>query len=255
MEINWITVSAQIVNFLALVWLLKHFLYRPVLRAMDQREQRIVDRLGEAEEREQQAEETVQRYNEKTDELARRRDAILDDSKDEAARQKNRLLDEARDEVAQTRANWQRQANQEKQQFLENLRRQSAEAVQAIARDALRTLADTELEERMVEVFIARLKSLDKDSRKAMTQTEEPVRVNSAFELESTLRARVTRAIHEHLQDGIDIDYRQSPELLCGIEMASGGQRVSWHLADYLDQLKERVEQTFEPLEKAEAEA
>jgi F-type H+-transporting ATPase subunit b len=255
MEINWITVAAQIVNFLVLVWLLKHFLYRPVLRAMDQREQRIVDRLGEAEEREQQAEEMVQRYQEKADELERRREDVLDETKEEADRQKNRLLDEAREEVAQTRANWQRQADQEKQEFLDNLGHHSAEVVQAIARHALQSLADAGLEERMVEVFIARLKSLDKDSRKTMAQASGPVRVSSAFELESTLRSRLTRAIHEQLREGIEIDYQQSPELLCGIEIASGGQRVAWHLADYLDQLRERIEQTFEPLESVMTEA
>ncbi|MER2603590.1 MAG: F0F1 ATP synthase subunit B, partial [Candidatus Competibacter phosphatis] len=31
MQIDWFTVAAQIVNFLLLVWLLKRFLYRPVL--------------------------------------------------------------------------------------------------------------------------------------------------------------------------------------------------------------------------------
>ncbi len=48
MAIDWITVSAQIVNFLILVWLLKHFLYQPIIRAMDRREQRVSERLNEA---------------------------------------------------------------------------------------------------------------------------------------------------------------------------------------------------------------
>ena len=48
MAIDWVTVSAQIVNFLLLVWLLKRFLYQPVLSAMDRREQDIAERLGAA---------------------------------------------------------------------------------------------------------------------------------------------------------------------------------------------------------------
>ena len=35
MSIDWITVAAQIVNFLVLVWLLKRFLYRPILNGID----------------------------------------------------------------------------------------------------------------------------------------------------------------------------------------------------------------------------
>ena len=62
MAIDWMTVSAQIVNFLLLVWLLKRFLYQPVLSAMDRREQDIAERLGAALDREQQAEAKIQQY-------------------------------------------------------------------------------------------------------------------------------------------------------------------------------------------------
>ena len=38
MLIDWFTVVAQAANFLVLVWLLKRFLYKPILGAMDARE-------------------------------------------------------------------------------------------------------------------------------------------------------------------------------------------------------------------------
>ena len=41
MLIDWFTVAAQVLNFLILVWLLKRFLYRPILDAIDAREKRI----------------------------------------------------------------------------------------------------------------------------------------------------------------------------------------------------------------------
>ena len=34
MLIDWFTVAAQVVNFLILVWLLKRFLYQPILNAI-----------------------------------------------------------------------------------------------------------------------------------------------------------------------------------------------------------------------------
>ena len=48
MLIDWFTVGAQVVNFLVLMWLLKHFLYKPVLDAIDAREQRIAKQLEQA---------------------------------------------------------------------------------------------------------------------------------------------------------------------------------------------------------------
>ena len=41
MPINWFTVVAQVINFLILVWLLKRFLYKPILHAIDEREKGI----------------------------------------------------------------------------------------------------------------------------------------------------------------------------------------------------------------------
>ena len=38
MLIDWFTVGAQALNFLILVWLMKRFLYQPILHAIDERE-------------------------------------------------------------------------------------------------------------------------------------------------------------------------------------------------------------------------
>ena len=35
MLIDWFTVAAQVVNFLVLMWLLKRFLYKPIVYAID----------------------------------------------------------------------------------------------------------------------------------------------------------------------------------------------------------------------------
>ena len=48
MLIDWFTVGAQVVNFVILVWLMKHFLYKPILSAIDAREKRIASELAAA---------------------------------------------------------------------------------------------------------------------------------------------------------------------------------------------------------------
>ena len=48
MLIDWFTVGAQALNFVILVWLMKRFLYVPVLDAIDAREKRIATQLGDA---------------------------------------------------------------------------------------------------------------------------------------------------------------------------------------------------------------
>ena len=48
MLIDWFTVGAQLLNFLILVWLMKRFLYQPVLDAIAAREQKIAAELADA---------------------------------------------------------------------------------------------------------------------------------------------------------------------------------------------------------------
>ena len=48
MLIDLFTVGAQALNFLVLVWLLKRFLYKPILNALDAREKRIARELADA---------------------------------------------------------------------------------------------------------------------------------------------------------------------------------------------------------------
>ena len=48
MLIDWFTVAAQVLNFLILVWLMKRFLYQPVLNAIAAREAKIAAELKDA---------------------------------------------------------------------------------------------------------------------------------------------------------------------------------------------------------------
>lgn len=252
MQIDWITVSAQILNFLILVWLLKKFLYKPVIQAMEAREQRIAERLEEATSREQQADAERQSFEEQNKQLLQQREQILEQAKQDAATEKRQLVEVAREEVDATRTHWQRQVEQEKDEFFSQLRHQSSQAIQATARKALGELAETELEEQMVHTFIRRLADIDEDTRQQLRETREPVCVATAFELSKTTSNQITVAIQDTFGEDVEVDFVLLPELLCGIELTSGGRRLSWNLADYLEGLSKRIEANFAPLETSD---
>ena len=67
MLIDWFTVIAQVVNFLILVWLLKRFLYRPILNAIDAREKRIAAKIADADAKEAEAQKQREEYQQKNE--------------------------------------------------------------------------------------------------------------------------------------------------------------------------------------------
>jgi F-type H+-transporting ATPase subunit b len=65
MLIDWFTVGAQVLNFLILVWLLKRFLYKPILHAIDEREKRIAKELADADAKKAEAEKERDEFQHK----------------------------------------------------------------------------------------------------------------------------------------------------------------------------------------------
>lgn len=255
MDINWITVTAQIVNFLVLVWLLQKFLYHPIVDAMDKRQQQIADRVKAAEEREQAAATKVQRFQEKEDALAEQTEQILERSRAEVSEKKRQLMDDARREVNEARAQWQQQLTEEKQAFIAGLRRLAAEGVTTVATQVLKELADSQLESQIVSRFIDELASLTPDVRRRLADVRQPVRVFTAFELDEEVSERVVSALRAHLANDLQIHFERSADPLCGIELDVDGYRIDWNFAAFMEQLDERIDAALDSLEPAKSDA
>ena len=164
MQINWFTFAAQIVNFLVLVWLLNRFLYGPVVRAMDDREQRITERLNEADAARDQAEQAAEEHRRKTDELQHAKDDLLAEAGREIEQWKADHRAAARKEFDESRREWQRALSREKTAFLRDLRRRAGEHVFETARLVLSRLSDVSLEKRIIDSFIDRLHGLSREA-------------------------------------------------------------------------------------------
>ncbi|HSH27026.1 MAG TPA: hypothetical protein VK972_04540 [Wenzhouxiangella sp.] len=241
MQIDWITVSAQIVNFLVLVFLLHRFLYDPVTRAMQKREAGIAERLGEAGQREAEAERQAQSYQREKDRLAEERQSMLDAYRQQADEEKERLLEQARAEALQVRHNWHVQVRKERRTFLHGLQTQIASAVTDIAARALADLADVQLEERVVATFLERLEAMDETALEGMVRSDGKVLITTAHSLAIGQREQIERALRQRFDREVEFDYAQSDDLVFGIRVGSSGYALDWNLPDYMDQISERV--------------
>jgi len=249
MELDLFTFLAQVVNFVVLVVLLRIFLYKPVIRTMDERERRIASRLEDAEEKQRRAEEEAGSYRQKQREIEEKRGEILSEARQEAADRKSELLDEARREVEESREKWSRALERQREGFLSRLRVKVGQETYRIARKALRDLADEELETRIVAVFSRRLDELDGERRRELSEAIGDggrVRIRSAFTLENEDRARLEEKIGALVDGQLSFDYEESGELISGIELRAGDERVSFSLESYLEELEERMRRAVE---------
>ncbi len=259
MLIDWFTVGAQALNFLILVWLLKRFLYRPILHAIDAREKRIAAELADADAKKAEAEKERDEFKRKNEEFDRQRAALSSKAMDEAKAERRRLLDEARKAADALSAKRRETLRADALNLNQAIVRRTQQEVFAIARKALADLATTSLEERFGEVFTRRLREMDGKAKArlagALETASEPALVRSAFDLPAEQRAAIQNALNETFSAEIRVRFETAPDLVSGIELAANGQKVAWSIADYLASLEKGVGELLEEKDKPEAEA
>lgn len=257
MLIDWFTVTAQVVNFLILMWLLKRFLYKPILAAIDAREQRIAAELADADARKTEAAQERDEFQRKNAEFERQRDQRLKQAQDEAEAERQRLLDEARQAAETLRVKRQDALYREQQSLQDDIRRRTREEVFAIARRTLQDLAGTSLEARICEAFTHRLRALGHEAKeglaKALSTASAPVRVRSAFDLSPEQQQAIQQAIHDTFSAEVQVRFETAPDVISGIELTASGQKVAWSIADYLASLEKDVEELLKKKDKTEA--
>lgn len=259
MLIDWFTVIAQVVNFLILVWLLKHFLYRPILDAIDAREQRIARELADAGAKMVEAEKERDEFQHKNEAFEQQRTAMMSKATDEAKDERQRLLSAARKDADTLSAKRRETLRNDAHNLNQALRRRTRQEVFAITRKALTDLATTSLEERLADVFARRLREMDELAKKCIGESlktaSEPALVRSAFDLPEAQRAAIQQTLNQTFSAEINISFETAPELISGIELISNGQKVAWSIADYLASLEKGVDELLKKKGKPEVEA
>ena len=152
MLIDWFTVVAQIINFLVLLVLLKWLLFDRVVRAMDQREEKIATRLNEAQQQRHEVEHRAQEVDQERDEIRSKREGMLESARQEADEQQRKWLREAREQIDRKRDQWQRDLAQRQQQMVEEFGQRASDALLNAMQQALRELADADLQRLTVQI-------------------------------------------------------------------------------------------------------
>lgn len=258
MLIDWFTVGAQALNFIVLVWLMKRFLYKPILDAIDKREQGIAASLADAEAKRALANQERDEFQRKSDELAEQRAALLSQATADADAGRQRLLDEARQQAQALAAQQQDALRSQAQRLNRALVRRTQDEVFAIARKALADLSNTGLEARAAAVFADRLRALAGADKvclaQALAASTGPALVRSAFELPAEQRAAIQSAVNETFSTRVGLRFETAPELVGGIELSANGQKVAWSIADYLASMQRAVDALLTPQPAPDAE-
>ncbi len=251
MLIDSFTIIAQLINFLILIWLLKRFLYQPVLRAIDAREQRLQQQQQQAQQEQKQAQALKRQLKQEHNELQQQHDTLLEQARSEVKTQKDQELEQARAEIDAQKQQWRAQLQIEQQNLQGHLSVCALTQLRHGVGRALHDLAEEKLETQLLNHFSARLRQLSDTERQELNRinvaANAPPVMKTGFPLDDSMQDNLRAALNSVLEQP-DIRFEHVPAMGCGIELHWEDYRLGWSLDTYLEQMEQKLRQQMEEI-------
>ena len=232
MHIDGWTILLQAVNFLILVWLLRRFLYRPVLAVIAERQAATGSVRSEAEAARQAAEAARRTLEDQRATLPAERDRLIAAARAEAEAERAALLDKARAEAAHALEEARARLAEERAQALGALQRHAADLGTQLATRLLRDAPARALTRPLLEEACAALEALPAAQRRALTDGTDPVpvRLAVAAPLPDEDAAHARDRLAAALGRPVALELAEDPSLIAGVELhfAHSVVRRSW---------------------------
>ena len=239
MEFSWATFLLEIINFLVLVWILKRFLYKPVLEAIARRKAIIDQTIADAKSRQVDAQTLEQQYQNRLADWESEKETLRAGVVEEISAQRTQMMATLENSLKQEREKA-RVLEQRRLNELETNAEETgvARGVQFTSR-LLKRLGCPELEARLVTLALEDLPLLSGEQIKALRSVSQQaglrVKVTSAFPLSSPQRDAVTQRLKDVTQDNIVLEFSEDSRLLAGLRISIGPWVLRANIEDELE--------------------
>ncbi|MBN2675967.1 MAG: hypothetical protein JXR30_01805 [Alphaproteobacteria bacterium] len=238
MNIDWITVLIQAVNFLILIWILKRFLYKPILNAMDARQKAVFAKLREAEKREEDAELSRKNFEDEKQRVKDESRKVIREAHEQADSEKDEMVKEAHQDMIRKQSKFDEQINLEKKSLYQAVRNLAGDTLVKTARDAMQELATKELEVEMISLFVQKLestKSADLDYIVKGIQAGQSVYVSTSQEADSKAQKLIEDVLKKQAGTKPNLIFKVNPDLICGVEVLCDTVMIRWGFDKYIE--------------------
>lgn len=247
MGIDLFTLIAQIINLVILLYLLRRFLYIPVLKAVEQRQNLIENELNEAAETSKKAHDLELKCLQKMSEIEVEKQAILANVQQEAENLSVKLSHEAKKQFEDDKKLWKSKLKAEQKTFELAIQELIVEHFRTFAIDALHQMADVKLNDLIIEKLKDKILSLSTKKRLEFSEAykqKKEINIQSAEKLTLDKQKSLQSFITEQfgLSDKIKFKFTLNPDLVCGVSIQAEEQLISWNLANYLEEFRKNMD-------------
>lgn len=237
MELNWSTFILEIINFLVLIWILKHFFYSPIQKAISSRKKMVDEKLESAEMLQTEGKELQKKYENRLQEWGKEKE------------QKQKLfIQELEEWKSQEHVKFLKTLDGEKEKLIAREMQNITKIIKKNGRDSmliagqfasrfLKEFADENLDNKIIDKVIDKLKNPSEENLQLLKngfQTENKVEIQSAYVLNENYKNQLKEKIQQIINKNIKINFTVNPDLLAGITIQIGSVFLKANLRDEL---------------------
>ena len=246
MNIDIFTFVAQIINLIVLLFLLRKFLYLPVLRAVDKRQKEIASELHQAEEAKKNALAKEKIWQQKLNDLEAQKQEIINNARVEAGllleklQARNQKIAEAQYE------HWQQNFKAEQQNFEVVLQQLVIEHFRSFSQKVIKQMAGASLSETVIERFKEKFSKISATEKAEFVQAAQKTGktvVQTAHKLSKKQKESLEMFLQQQLNlpKNVRFSFEEKKELICGVSLQIGEQAVAWNFESYLQDFRRHL--------------
>ena len=237
MELNWTTFTLEIINFLALLWILKRFLYQPVRATLAQRRAGVERTLMQASAAQAEASTLKTQYAGRLADWEQEKAVARARFEAELATERARQMEALSRDLAIERERSAAQDAHRQETLQREMAAQAITQARQFASVLLEKLAGAELEARLLDIFVEELTALPEarfEPLRAGLKGNEHGTVSSAYPLTEAQRQKLSTAIDARLGLHCPLDFVADEKLLAGVRLSLGAWQLDFSLAGEL---------------------
>ncbi|MDG6778808.1 F0F1 ATP synthase subunit delta [Thiomicrorhabdus sp. zzn3] len=239
MEFSLSTFILEVINFLVLMWILKHFLYRPVLNALEKRRASIAEKIKRADNKMAEAEALQAQYHQRLQKWDAEKQQLQQTLQQELQETRKAQMTKLQNELAEKREKNQVNLQQELDQTLKQYQSQAHHQGAQFASKILHKVAGPEVEQHLLSLLLEQFTQLDEDKKnrlkKACQEASQHIEISSAYPLPDQQRQRLTDALTELCEDPVTLSFDEDKALLAGLRIHIGAWSLRLNLRDELN--------------------
>ncbi|HSR01250.1 MAG TPA: F0F1 ATP synthase subunit delta [Methylophilaceae bacterium] len=240
MQFDWTTFVLEVINFIVLLWLLKHFFYKPVLNILDARQERVRKELARAEKLQKDADALKHEYQARLADWEKEREQARQNLEEELTQLKIVSTDNIKQSLLDEKAKWQVKNQAITASHDAEVARQAASEAYANVAAMLSRLATPELTANILKIFLEDLVQMPESELTALRKAAQAfegdaqVEVTSAHSLDNKVLSKISNALTEVTQHKLHITFKLNSELIAGLRVTIGECLLHANLAEEL---------------------